>query len=181
MSAPPAPILVVEDDAVFRESLCRALRARGVNCLACDSLDAARAELAGAAPAGAVVDLRLPGGSGLDLVREIHTRHPQVAVVVLTAFGSIATALEAVRLGARDYLVKPADPDHILAALRGEAARPPARAPDAEDIPSLDRVEWEYIQQVLSSCGHNISKAARLLGLDRRSLQRKLAKYPPHR
>lgn len=100
---------------------------------------------------------------------------------MLTGYGSIATALQAVRLGAADYLTKPADADQILAALQG-SPRPPANSPDAPDTtPSLDRVEWEHMQRVLHDCGGNISQAARALGLDRRSLQRKLAKYPPRR
>lgn len=179
---PGGPVLVVEDDIVFRTSLCRALQARGLTVIPCpDAASAAEAARAHR-PAGAVVDLRLGADHGLRVVEHLHARHPDTPVVVLTAFGSIATALEAVRLGARDYLVKPADPDQILAALRGERPRDSGGKPGRpEEIPSLDRVEWEYIQQVLTGCGHNISKAARLLGLDRRSLQRKLAKYPPTR
>jgi len=102
-------------------------------------------------------------------------------LVVLTGFGSIATALEAVRLGAKDYLTKPADPDQILAALLGTVwlGENPKEIP--VETPSLDRVEWEYIQRVLTDSGGNISQTARLLGINRRSLQRKLGKYPPPR
>lgn len=132
--------------------------------------------------AGAIVDLRLPDGDGLTLVRELSAAQPGLPIVVLTGFGSIANALEAVRLGARDYLTKPADADQILlAALRGERiVRDNPKEVPAE-TPSLDRVEWEHIQRVLADCGGNISQTARLLGLDRRTLQRKLGKFPPQR
>jgi two-component system response regulator RegA len=111
----------------------------------------------------------------------LHSRLPAIPIVVLTGFGSIATALEAVRLGARDYLTKPVEPDQILLALRGERDRSGA-PPETEVEPaSLDRVEWEHIQRVLADTGNNITRAAKLLGIDRRSLQRKLAKYPPPR
>jgi two-component system response regulator RegA len=121
------------------------------------------------------VDLRLKDGSGLDVVRALAEVGRGTAVVVLTGYGSIATALEAVRLGARHYLTKPAGADEILAALLGEQ-RPPA--PPAATAPSLARVEWEHINRVLPDCGGNVSEAARLLGIHRRSLQRKLAKFP---
>jgi two-component system response regulator RegA len=127
-----------------------------------------------------LVDLRMPGMSGLDVVRELHAIDPTTRIVVLTGYGSIATALDAVRLGAVHYLTKPAEVDEILAAFARD--RPPA--PDAEptyEPPSLGRVEWEHINRVLADCGGNISQAARVLGIHRRSLQRKLAKYPPRR
>jgi two-component system response regulator RegA len=178
---PRTRLLLVDDDTNFRERLQRALVARGAEVVAV----ASAREASGAARTGgfdgAIVDLRLPGESGLDLVAELHGLKPGLPIVVLTGFGSIATALEAVRLGARDYLTKPADPDRILSALRSEVAfaASPAEAPP--EIPSLDRVEWEHIQRVLTEAGGNISQAARLLGIDRRSLQRKLAKHPPPR
>ena len=120
-------------------------------------------------------------GSGLDVVREVHELQPAARLIVLTGYGSIATALEAVRLGAADYVTKPADADQILAALRGRRAPHFDPGELSKTIPSLDRVEWEYIQRVLAETGGNISRSARLLGLDRRSLQRKLSKYPPQR
>jgi len=125
-----------------------------------------------------VIDLRMPGMSGLDLVRELVTRHPAMHVVVLTGYGSIATAVEAVHRGALDYLQKPLDTDQILAAFDKEHDAAEA-APTAETTPSLARVEWEHIQRVLTDCEGNISLTARKLGLHRRSLQRKLGKFPP--
>ncbi len=112
------------------------------------------------------------------MVRGLSLREPPTAVVVLTGYGSIATALEAVRLGARHYLTKPAHADEILAGFSrdAQAVAPPAPAPDT--TPSLARVEWEHIQRVLTDCGGNVSAAARALGLHRRTLQRKLLKFP---
>ena len=177
MSDEVAPtMLIVEDDAVLRGRLARAFRERGFEVReAADgeaALQLARAE----PPEQAVVDLRMPGLSGLDVVQGLKEADPATAVVVLTGYGSIATALEAVRLGATHYLTKPADADEILAAFnRGSAPQP---APDGAPPASLARVEWEHINRVLSDCGGNVSQAARLLGIHRRSLQRKLAKYP---
>lgn len=178
---PGATCLLLEDDDAFRERLARALTAREVRVVAVPGLSEARAAWIGTRLDGAIVDLRLDDGDGLTAVRELHAAQPELPIIVLTGFGSIATALEAVRLGARDYLTKPADPDQILAALRGERlARDNPKEVPAE-TPSLDRVEWEHIQRVLTDCGGNISQTARLLGLDRRTLQRKLGKFPPSR
>jgi two-component system response regulator RegA len=119
--------------------------------------------------------------SGLDVVRELKAIDAMTNIVVLTGYGSIATALEAVRLGATHYLTKPADVDDILAAF-DRANGPPADLSVVEhNVPSLARAEWEHINRVLTDCGGNISQAARLLGLHRRSLQRKLSKYPTSR
>ena len=175
------PILVLDDDPRFRERLSRALESRGHRVLVADNL-ATALHLAGTNRlAAAVIDLRLPGESGLDLIPQLLAAHPSLPITVLTGFGSIATALEAVRLGARDYLTKPVEPERILAALRGERASPETAKDAPPEIPTLDRVEWEHIHRVLAGCDGNISHAARLLGIDRRSLQRKLAKYPPVR
>jgi two-component system response regulator RegA len=125
----------------------------------------------------AVLDLRMPGGSGLELLRELKRQDPATRVLMLTGYGSIATAVEAVREGAIGYLPKPADADEILAALAGANTAKERGI----DTPSLARAEWEHIQRVLSDCGGNISEAARRLGIHRRSLQRKLHKYPPTR
>jgi len=171
-------VLVVDDDATFRTRLVRAFESRGYEARAAAD-GAAAIELARAeSPEYAVVDLRMPGGSGLDVVRELKAIDQATNVVVLTGYGSIATALEAVRLGATHYLTKPADVDEILAAFA--RADRPADAPATVDhaVPSLARAEWEHISRVLTDCGGNITQAARLLGLHRRSLQRKLAKYP---
>jgi two-component system, response regulator RegA len=180
MAATLESILVVDDDDVFRERLARALSDRGFDVRsAADSrqaLEAARDE----SPELAIVDLRMPGGSGLELVRDLKAVDPATKVVVLTGYGSIATATEAMRLGATHYLPKPATADEILSAFRRDSI-PPLTAIDGaeETTPSLARAEWEHINRVLSDCGGNISEAARRLGMHRRSLQLKLRKYPP--
>ena len=139
------------------------------------------ADAQGVSPEFAVVDLKMPGKSGLELVKALREIDPSTKTIVLTGYGSIATAIDAVRLGATYYLSKPADADDIVAAFaRGEA--PPLEPPDIEyKAPSLARAEWEHINRVLSDCGGNISEAARRLGIHRRSLQRKLQKYPPNK
>jgi two-component system response regulator RegA len=167
-------LLIVEDDEVLRARLARAFQERGFEVRSAGGIEGALREVRSAAVSHALVDLRLPEGSGLHVVRAILGAHPEAAVVVLTGYGSIATALDAIRLGARHYLTKPADVDEVLAAFVRCAA--PATAPAA--APSLARVEWEHINRVLADCGGNISEAARVLGIHRRSLQRKLAKYP---
>ena len=167
-------LLLVEDDEILRRRLALAFRDRGLAVTEAGSAEAAIDAARKDSPELAVVDLRLPGASGLDVVRELAALDPATVVVVLTGYGSIATALEATRLGARHYLTKPADADQILAALDGQ----PAADVAAGDVPSLARVEWEHIQRVLHDCDGNISQAARLLGLHRRSLQRKLLKHP---
>ena len=170
-------LLIVDDDEAFRSRLAFALGARNYEVReapdAAAALDLARAET----PERAIVDLRMPGSSGLDLVRSLKALDPSTAIVVLTGYGSIATAMEAVRLGARDYLTKPVDVDRIVAALEGSVEGSPA-GPALEATPSLARVEWEHIQRVLSDCEGNVSEAARRLGVHRRSLQRKLGRFP---
>jgi two-component system response regulator RegA len=182
MSAPRS-ILVVDDDEAFRSRLVRAFRDRGYAAVGAADLPQTRLLVHAALPDFAVVDLRIGEASGLDVVRELRERAPAVRVVMLTGYGSIATALEAVRLGALDYLTKPADADQILATLLrdGAPAPPVAPTPAPESVPSLERVEWEHIQRVLADCGGNISHAARALGIHRRTLQRKLANHPPPR
>ena len=173
-------ILLVDDDEVFRRRLARAFEERGYDVLMASSYQEAVAAATEESPEYAVVDLRMPGPSGLELVRELKRIDPATRVVVLTGYGSIATAIDAIRLGAINYLPKPADADDIVAAFaRGQA--PPLEAPQPEyaEAPSLARAEWEHINRVLADCGGNISEAARRLGIHRRSLQRKLQKYPP--
>jgi two-component system response regulator RegA len=172
-------ILVVEDDDAFRGILVSSLEARGYEVKGVTDADAAIRAAREDSPEMAVVDLRLGDDSGLDVVRELKAIDTSTSIVVLTGYGSIATALESIRLGAVHYLTKPTDPDRILAAFeRGLAARP--RDLPVE-TPSLARVEWEHVQRVLTDCGGNISEAARQLGMHRKSLQRKLAKRPvPH-
>jgi two-component system response regulator RegA len=132
------------------------------------------------APQLAVVDLRMPGRSGLELVRDLKQLDPSMHVLVLTGYGSIATAVEAVRLGAANYLPKPADADDVLAALGRAGAEVDVEESEAEaEVPTLARAEWEHIHRVMADCGGNISEAARRLGIHRRSLQRKLRKRAP--
>lgn len=172
--------LIVDDDTVFRERLARALRQRG--CVVDTASDVAQALKCAEATRfnRAIVDLRMPGGSGLDLVRALHALQPATEVVMLTGYGSIATAVDAIKLGAIHYLSKPADVEAILAAFDQEAAPEATAAPTpAWTAPSLARTEWEHIQRVMADCGGNISEASRRLGMHRRSLQRKLQKYPP--
>jgi two-component system, response regulator RegA len=172
-------ILLVDDDEVFRRRLARAFEERGYDVRAAGDYDEAMIAAIDDSPEYAVVDLRMPGYSGLELVRALKDIDPATKIVVLTGYGSIATAIDAIRLGATYYLPKPADADDIVAAFaRGEA--PPLQPPDPDyQAPSLARAEWEHINRVLSDCGGNISEAARRLGIHRRSLQRKLQKYPP--
>lgn len=172
-------ILLVDDDEVFRRRMARAFEERGYDVRGAGNYDDAVAAARQDSPEYAVVDLRMPGRSGLELVRALKDIDPATKTVVLTGYGSIANAIDAIRLGATYYLPKPADVDDIVAAFaRGEA--PPLSPPDADyQAPSLARAEWEHINRVLSDCVGNISEAARRLGIHRRSLQRKLQKYPP--
>lgn len=174
-------ILLVDDDEVFRNRLARAFVDRGYDVRTGGDYDTAMASARDDSPEFAVVDLKMPGRGGLELVRALHDLDPQTKIVVLTGYGSIATAIDAVRLGATYYLSKPADADDIVNAFaRGQS--PPLEPPEVEyKAPSLARAEWEHINRVLSDCGGNISEAARRLGIHRRSLQRKLQKYPPNR
>ena len=171
-------VLVVDDDDVFRTRLGRAFADRGFEVRTAQSAEEALALARQDSPEFAVVDLRMPGASGIDVVRELYAIDPATVVVMLTGYGSIATAVEAIRAGAVHYLSKPVDIDEILAALTGKVA--PSASGNVE-VPSLARVEWEHIQRVLLDCEGNISRAARLLGLHRRSLQRKLSKDPVRR
>jgi len=172
-------VLVVDDEDTFRERLVRALCDRGFEASGVASAEEAIAAARLESPECAVIDLRMPGLSGLHAVRELHRLDPTSRLVVLTGYGSIATALDAVRSGAVHYLTKPADIDEITAAFDHDGS--PAPEPPSATVPSLDRVEWEHIDRVLLGCGGNISQAAALLGLHRRSLQRKLAKRPSRR
>lgn len=171
-------ILVVDDDARFRERLARAFTARGYDANEADSGESALELAKGDSPEYAVVDLRMPGMNGLELVKGLRTIDEATNIVVLTGYGSIATALEAVRLGATHYLTKPADVDEIIAAFARSGLPPSSDVPFTSEPPSLARVEWEHIERVLADCGGNVSVAAKKLGLHRRSLQRKLSKYP---
>jgi two-component system response regulator RegA len=170
-------LLLVEDDRALRSALERALTARGFAVAAVAGKEAALEAARARRPSFIVCDLRLPDGSGLELLEELGQLVPDARAVVLTGWGSIPAALRAFRVGAVDFLTKPATADQVVAALLAENAGEPPELP----VPSLDRVEWEHIQRVLSDSGGNVSRAARVLGLDRRSLQRKLAKRPRER
>ena len=179
---PKPSILLVDDDERFRSRMARAFEERGYEAQHAEGYDGAIEIAEHESTEYAVVDLRMPGKSGLEVVRELHRIDPATKIVVLTGYGSIATALEAVRLGATHYLTKPADVDEVIASFeRGDApdtAQGPARQAETPQTPSLARVEWEHIQRVLTDCGGNITKAAEKLGIHRRSLQRKLSKFP---
>ena len=182
MSAPSPPtMLLVDDDEVFRQRLARAMEQRGFEVRTAASADDAVRLAREESPELAVVDLRMPGRSGLELVRDLKDVDPATKVVVLTGYGSIATATEAMRLGATHYLPKPADADEILAAFTKDEVPPLEAIETGTEAPSLARAEWEHINRVLTDTGGNISEAARRLGIHRRSLQRKLQKYPPRK
>lgn len=172
-------ILLVDDDERLRPRLARAFETRGHRTIQASTVHDALEPLAGT-PTHAVIDLKMPDGSGLDLIRPLLDRYPELRIVVLTGYGSIGTAVDAVRLGAVDYITKPADADRILAAFAPTSAAAHALADDPNyQPPSLARAEWEHIQRVLDDCGGNITLASKKLGLHRRTLQRKLNTYPP--
>ena len=175
-------ILIVDDDEVYRTRLARAFVDRGYDVHTAHDYDSAVASAQGDSPEFAVVDLKMPGKSGLELVKALKEIDPSTKTIVLTGYGSIATAIDAVRLGATYYLSKPADADDIVTAF-ARAEAPPLEPPADHDYraPSLARAEWEHINRVLSDAGGNISEAARRLGIHRRSLQRKLQKRPARR
>lgn len=168
-------MLIVDDDGDFRERLVRAMCERGFDATGAADYAAAMASARRDSPELAIIDLRLPDETGLRLVEDLKAIDASTVIVVLTGYGSIATAVHSMKAGAANYLTKPANADQIIAALKG--------TPVAEDIgvPSLARVEWEHIQRVMSDCGGNVSQAARQLNVHRRSLQRKLSKYPVDR
>jgi two-component system response regulator RegA len=169
-------VLLVDDDQLLLQVMAQAFRRRGFEPVCAESADAALAAMATSAPSHAVLDLRMPDGSGLQLIPRLLERRPDLCIVVLTGYASIATAVEAVKLGAHQYLTKPADVDEIVAAFD---YRPGAGTADIVATPTpLGRLEWEYIQKVLTECEGNISVAAKRLGLHRRTLQRKLHKRP---
>ena len=184
--AKPKPrhiVLIVDDDTVFRERLMRAIGNRGFEVHGAANYEQAMEMTRTLRPTRVVTDMRMPGRTGLDLVGELIKFDPDIQIIVLTGYGSIPTAVDAVRLGAIEYLTKPADAEQILAVFeKDESDYDHSQAVVAAQgsAPSLARVEWEHIQRVLSDCGGNISQAARILGIHRRSLQRKLSKYPPN-
>jgi two-component system, response regulator RegA len=168
-------ILLVEDDDTFRAVLARSLARRGYDVAVAVSAEEAIDLAPRLNPAYAVVDLKLPGDSGLAVIARLKAALPNTRTIVLTGFGSVATAVEAIKLGAVHYLAKPADTDQILEALTRGEGNPSIRL---TETPSLARLEWEHIQRVLAEHGGNISATARALKMHRRTLQRKLAKKP---
>jgi len=174
-------ILIADDDDVFRRRLALAFRERGWEVTEAGDGKTAVTIAEQDAPEYAVIDLRLPDSSGLGVVRRLKEIDAETSIVVLTGYGSIATALDAIRLGATHYLTKPADVDDIVAGFARGHGAPDDRPEVSQEVPSLARVEWEHINRVLADSDGNISEAARRLGLHRRSLQRKLGKYPSRR
>lgn len=169
-------LLLVDDDAPFVNRLARAMERRGFAPVVAGSVAEGRALAESDPPAFAVVDLRLEDGSGLDVVDAIRHRREDARVIVLTGYGAIATAVAAVKLGATDYLSKPADADDITAALLASGEKLP---PPPENPMSADRMRWEHIQRVFEQCDRNVSETARRLHMHRRTLQRILAKRSP--
>ena len=179
------PILLIDDDDVFAQTLGRALGRRGYVVTVCTSTTEAKEVIERTAPERAVVDLRLPDGSGLCLVSALKKHNPFTNIVVLTGYGSIASAVEAMKLGAKNYLCKPVDADAVVAAFADESPEAAEEAAEAEtdgDAPeqplTVMRLEWEYIKRVLAENDGNISATARALSMHRRTLQRKLLKRP---
>ena len=170
------PLLLVDDDEIFAEVLGRALQRRGFEVEIAHDIAAGRQRLAERHPDFALIDLRIGDGSGLSLVEDIARHFPDTVIVVLTGYGSIATAVEAIKLGATQYLTKPADVTEIVAALEGRSQSREALPHDKP--PSVRRLEWEHIQKILAEHNGNISATARALGMHRRTLQRKLRKRP---
>lgn len=170
-------LLLVDDDATLRSRLARAFTSRGLRVLQAADYGEAMEHLALETPHKAVLDLRMPGKSGLQLLADLKRHSPATEVIVLTGYGSIANAVEALRAGAANYVTKPADADQILHAFSSAGSRPEPQ-PAEFQAPSLAEAEWNHIQQVLADCGGNLTQAARVLDIPRRTLQRKLKKMP---
>jgi len=169
-------LLLVDDDPPFLNRLARAMERRGFDVRTAGSVADGRAAVDIEPPDYAVVDLRLGDGSGVDVVSHLQTVRPESRAIILTGYGNIATAVAAVKVGAIDYLPKPADADAIETALKHMGAGPPS----PPELPmSPDRVRWEHIQRIYEQCGRNVSETARRLRMHRRTLQRILAKYAP--
>ena len=171
-----AVMLIVDDDRPFLQRLGRAMETRGFEVAMAASIREGMDQLNSITPSYAVVDMRLLDGNGLELVETIRDQCPDCRAVILTGYGNIATAVSAVKIGAVDYLAKPADADDILSALTRD---PDDKAPPPENPMSADRVRWEHIQRVYELCDRNVSETARRLNMHRRTLQRILAKRAP--
>lgn len=173
---PDASLLLVDDDEIFVNRLARAMYKRGFQVRTALGVAEAKAMIAQDPPAYAVIDLRLEDGSGLDVVEALRDRREDARIVVLTGYGAIATAVAAVKMGATDYLAKPADANEVTAALLSSGQQLP---PPPDNPMSADRVRWEHIQRVFEQCDRNVSETARRLHMHRRTLQRILAKRGP--
>ena len=169
-------LLIVDDDRPFLQRIGRAMESRGFAVEMAESVAEGLACIAKKPPDYAVVDMRLEDGNGLDVIAVLKEVHPKTRAVVLTGYGNIATAVTAVKMGATDYLAKPADADDVYQAL---IAPPDAKAPPPDNPMSADRVRWEHIQRVYELCNRNVSETARRLNMHRRTLQRILAKRAP--
>ncbi len=169
-------LLLVDDDRPFLQRLARAMETRGFLVTMCETVRDGVQQVRNATPDFAVVDMRLEDGNGLDVVSVLQDKGAETRVVVLTGYGNIATAVTAVKLGAIDYLAKPADADDVYAALMQD---PNEKAAPPENPMSADRVRWEHIQRVYELCDRNVSETARRLNMHRRTLQRILAKRAP--
>jgi two-component system response regulator RegA len=172
---PDKTLLIVDDDKPFLQRLARAMETRGFAVTALESVADGIRHVEAEPPAYAVVDMRLGDGNGLDVVQSLKERRPEARAIVLTGYGNIATAVTAVKIGAVDYLAKPADADEVAAALTSDTGR----AEPPENPMSADRVRWEHIQRVYELCDRNVSETARRLAMHRRTLQRILAKRAP--
>jgi len=169
-------LLIVEDDRSFLQRLAKALEQRGFAVATSESVADGLLQVERAAPAFAIVDMRLGDGNGLDVISALKRRRPEARGIILTGYGNIATAVNAVKLGAVDYLAKPVDADDVVAAL---LAQDNAKIDPPENPMSADRVRWEHIQRIYELCGRNVSETARRLNMHRRTLQRILAKRAP--
>ncbi|WP_181708201.1 ActR/PrrA/RegA family redox response regulator transcription factor [Chthonobacter rhizosphaerae] len=169
-------LLIVDDDKPFLQRLARAMEARGFAVETADSVNDGLLKVEERSPAYAVVDMRLGDGNGLDVIERLRQHRPDARAIILTGYGNIATAVTAVKMGAVDYLAKPADADEVIAALTRD---PESRAVPPENPMSADRVRWEHIQRVYELCERNVSETARRLNMHRRTLQRILAKRAP--
>lgn len=169
-------LLIVDDDEIFCEVLEDALKSRGYQVESAHNIADGLEKAQTLDPEYAVIDLRIGHESGLSLAAQLHARDENTRMVILTGYASIATAVEAIKLGVTHYLAKPADADEILAALHKDEGDPDV--PVSSSTLSVKRLEWEHLQKVLTECDGNVSAAARKLHMHRRTLQRKLAKHP---
>ena len=176
LSSSESSLLIVDDDRPFLTRLARAMEARGYEVATAETVQDGVAAIRARPPAFAVIDMRLADGNGLDVMQQLKSRRPDARGIILTGYGNIVTAVTAVKLGAFDYLAKPADADEIYSALM-------ATRHDKAELPenpmSADRVRWEHIQRIFELCDRNVSETARRLKMHRRTLQRILSKHAP--